>query len=733
MKTLNRTQLKFIAICAMVCDHVAWGFLDFMTPLAQVMHIIGRLTIPIMCFFIAEGFRHTSSRTGYIKRMLLFWVIAILPFYLFFGEMYEYRQNIIFDLLLGLLLLAVLENERFRLWQKIILSTLLFLTSATVGGWVILPMLYILVFYYVRDFKKQAMWICGLTITLELVLAASIALNKIWHFSHYDWIWYEKLYFLGFMLPLFLLKRYNGQKGKDIIGKYFFYIFYPVHFLVLAGIKAIVAGCTVYDIYVAFHAIALLVTIGVLVLVLFAKPSRGQIGTLMLVLGACAYNFGFLVEILSEGLAGFYAATLMQYFGECILVIGFTLFVNEMCHREVPAFLYALEFLCGILIMWMLFTTRENHFFYTYMGVERSGPFPRFSLIHGWGFWLFVMYIAVVCIINLIICAIECRRCCGAERKRILCAAGAIVCPWIPNFIRDTGITGGYEIPCFGIAGSVVLVGLALIKYGYFDSIALAGENALSHGKEGIMVINTNHIITYCNKKMEAIFGKLSLKQDAYRNSTLADIFEGRIKTLEREEKVYEMRVEPLIEGGYLQGHMLWVLDITEHHNILVQINNLANRDSLTGIYNRSCFCNMLGDYLRQKGSGALFMMDLDDFKQINDRYGHQTGDEVLVKFANVLAGLGENVVPCRIGGDEFCCFCKGVTDTKELEMLARKISVGFQEKMSGEMYYGIATVSIGIARIMEETDRDFERLYSNADKALYVAKNRSKNTYYIL
>lgn len=115
MKTLNRTQLKLIAICAMVCDHVAWGFVDFYTPLGQILHIIGRLTVPTMCFFIAEGFRHTSSRKGYVKRMVFFSIVAVLPFYLFFHEVYDYRQNIIFDLLLGLLMLCVLENKKLKL------------------------------------------------------------------------------------------------------------------------------------------------------------------------------------------------------------------------------------------------------------------------------------------------------------------------------------------------------------------------------------------------------------------------------------------------------------------------------------------------------------------------------------------------------------------------------------------------------------------------------------------
>ena len=175
-----------IAICAMVCDHIAWGFVEFMSPLGQVMHIIGRLTIPIMCFFVAEGFRHTASVKGYMKRMMLFWVVAILPFYLFFHDIYEYRQNIILDLMLGLFLLAVLENKRFRLWQKVLLTVCLFAISITVGGWIIMPMLYIFVFYYVRDFKKQAAWICGLTVALEIFLIVAVELNRVFHFSHYD-------------------------------------------------------------------------------------------------------------------------------------------------------------------------------------------------------------------------------------------------------------------------------------------------------------------------------------------------------------------------------------------------------------------------------------------------------------------------------------------------------------------------------------------------------------------
>ena len=165
-KGLNGTQLKVIALVAMVCDHMAWRYLVFFTPLAQTMHIIGRLTIPIMCFFIAEGYRHTHNIKRYLLRMSLFAGITVVPFYLFFSETYGYRQNFIFDLLLGLFMLMVLESKTLRLKVKWVLGTLIFLTSVIVGGWPVLPIVYILIFYYKKSFKEKVIWFTGVTIQI---------------------------------------------------------------------------------------------------------------------------------------------------------------------------------------------------------------------------------------------------------------------------------------------------------------------------------------------------------------------------------------------------------------------------------------------------------------------------------------------------------------------------------------------------------------------------------------
>lgn len=103
----------------------------------------------------------------------------------------------------------------------------------------------------------------------------------------------------------------------------------------------------------------------------------------------------------------------------------------------------------------------------------------------------------------------------------------------------------------------------------------------------------------------------MMLKQNAYQNTMLKEIFEGRMKNLERDGKVYEMRVESLKEGGYIQGYMLWVLDVTQHHEMLMKIRDMANKDALTGVYNRNYFVTLLEEHVKAGGIGSLYMVDL--------------------------------------------------------------------------------------------------------------------------
>ena len=143
-KTLDANKLKLIAIIAMTLDHIAWllfpGYSDGALPV--VMHIIGRLTCPIMCYFIAEGYYHTRNIRKYTFRLFLFAVIShfayifasndfvdarsFIPFY--FGSILN-QTSVMWPLAWGLVMLRVANSERFTQLQKTLLVILICLVS----------------------------------------------------------------------------------------------------------------------------------------------------------------------------------------------------------------------------------------------------------------------------------------------------------------------------------------------------------------------------------------------------------------------------------------------------------------------------------------------------------------------------------------------------------------------------------------------------------------------------
>jgi diguanylate cyclase len=161
----------------------------------------------------------------------------------------------------------------------------------------------------------------------------------------------------------------------------------------------------------------------------------------------------------------------------------------------------------------------------------------------------------------------------------------------------------------------------------------------------------------------------------------------------------------------------------------LASLTNALERqvttDHLTGLKNRSAFSGALGDALASSDAGvAILLIDLDDFKQVNDLAGHSAGDAVLVEVARRMRGIvrAEDLV-ARLGGDEFAILVRGVTHAERLgERLVEALGPRFR---IGRRLFRVGA-SVGIATAV--ADSDPERLIQNADIAMYSAKSRGKN-----
>jgi len=116
---MNRNRLKYLAVLAMLLDHIAWAFVPTASVLGQLMHAVGRLTAPIMLYFLAEGYVHTRSLPRYAGRLALFTLISWVPCSLFDrGTWPTAYFGMIFTMLLGLIAIRVWDDRSLSLAGK---------------------------------------------------------------------------------------------------------------------------------------------------------------------------------------------------------------------------------------------------------------------------------------------------------------------------------------------------------------------------------------------------------------------------------------------------------------------------------------------------------------------------------------------------------------------------------------------------------------------------------------
>jgi len=166
-----------------------------------------------------------------------------------------------------------------------------------------------------------------------------------------------------------------------------------------------------------------------------------------------------------------------------------------------------------------------------------------------------------------------------------------------------------------------------------------------------------------------------------------------------------------------------------------LELRRAASTDALTGISNRRAFFDRGGPLLElafaDRRSAGLLLFDLDQFKQVNDTAGHQTGDHVLQTFAElVAASVRPNDLSARLGGEEFACLLIDVSMAQALQA-AEEVRRGFEQ----QHFPGLAaktTVSVGVAMMTDamatDAGRGLPALLAAADRALYRAKAEGRN-----
>lgn len=157
------------------------------------------------------------------------------------------------------------------------------------------------------------------------------------------------------------------------------------------------------------------------------------------------------------------------------------------------------------------------------------------------------------------------------------------------------------------------------------------------------------------------------------------------------------------------------------------ELENRASRDSLTGLYNKQTMERQIDLFLRssaEKGRAhTLFFMDIDDFKQINDTWGHPEGDQCLLHLSRLLSSIfRKNDWIGRVGGDEFMVFAQNTDSIKFIRRVSQAIFQGLEREAEGNRNF---SVSLGVA--LYPDCPTFQQLYYRADQAVYCSKAAGK------
>ena len=240
MKKLNSNHLKLIAIVAMTIDHIADLFYPGLpnNVISNILHVIGRLTAPIMFFFICEGFFYTKDLKKYITRLFIFALISHFAYCFAFGINYIpfstgkifNQTSIMWSLAWSVVALYIVYGKNnLKQWQKWLLVILLNIITFS-ADWSCIALMIILSMYGNRgNLNKQMSNLMMWTAIYAFVSFAFV--NKIYGIIQ-----------LFVILVYPLLKQYNGTKGKVGWLKWFFYLYYPLHLIIIGILRLLIYG-----------------------------------------------------------------------------------------------------------------------------------------------------------------------------------------------------------------------------------------------------------------------------------------------------------------------------------------------------------------------------------------------------------------------------------------------------------------------------------------------------------
>ena len=467
---------------------------------------------------------------------------------------------------------------------------------------------------------------------------------------------------------------------------------------------------------------------------------------LLLVLTAFLYNVGYVSELTSFTLESATLARRFQHATMPFVALFYFLYLMKYYTYDnwkkwVVPLLLAYPSINAILIL-------SGDFFFPYYEnfaitstIEGS---PFFATQTQPLYYLFIIYSCTFILIGFIFVAIKVFNTESSLRRYTLVFVGTSVIPIIfyLTVLFSLGSAQFDSIPG-SLAIMTLVITIFMSRFRMLEWVPIARDQIIENINEAYILLDPNNRFLDGNSKASIYFPSLSKikvgedisKIEGFPKELLAASDETRdfVVNVDNNECHLRSSITPIETSGNTVCKCILMHDISEINALLVELNNRATHDTLTGLYNRGYFFKLAAhEYALSQIENrplTLILLDIDYFKKINDRFGHQCGDFVLETLAKVMKkSIRQTDILCRYGGEEFLIMMPNTnfTNAKHVAENLRRVVEVEDFTYEGETHN--LTISLGVATQSDNQYSSLEEMIKAADVALYMAKEKSRN-----
>lgn len=460
----------------------------------------------------------------------------------------------------------------------------------------------------------------------------------------------------------------------------------------------------------------------------------------------CVYLLGYMMEINASTLADMYFWNQVQYFAIPFLPASWfaisLLYTGRV--KTLWSWTGAMIFIIPVVTFILRFTNEYHNLYYSGVMLQEFDGMKFLMLLKGPWYNIQLLYALAIFIFSTWFYFQKYSKS-SSDRNQFKIIVIESLGPYFGIVLNSINFRGiGIDYTAIVLPISCILIYYSIAKYDFLELKILAWERVFRDNNNGLVLLNGDLLVMDYNSTSERFSELMGTKMEleslyeifAHDDIILDCIHEKSSKTIKIDHSgttyYLSVSIQDIKNSKVNVGMLLVFEDVTSREQTNQKLFELATIDSLSQLANRRHFMEISKKELlranRNHKNFAVAMMDIDDFKRINDTYGHSCGDMVISTISNILkSSYGETDIIGRVGGEEFAVAMLYSRQTEVYEKLEefRKIVKNHKFEYRGENFS--VTISIGVSN-HNFSESDMEVLLSEADDALYESKQNGKN-----